>query len=160
MGGDGFIVFRFYRPPKGKAGITEVMEYRAAAAATAGQTDVIFFQPPRDRMLPPGFARPITTVSALRATGTARAGRASGGKCTHLDRPVKPGIVRVRNKQAYLSWWFSLPLLSRHFYSFPRISSSSGTGLLAVSGKGDCYWQRVRLPCSRYASAPARLAGE
>ncbi|MGU0161526.1 hypothetical protein ACVXHB_23260 [Escherichia coli] len=40
-------------------------------------------------------------------------------------------------------------------HSFFSLSSSSGTGLLAVDGRGDCC-QRVRLPCSsvRVSAAP------
>ncbi len=102
MGGDGF-----YRIPglpaiKVKQGITEVMEYRAAAAATAGPDGTLSSSiTPRITLFPPGFgARPMTTVSALRHQEQHALGGGHLAENALLDRQVKPGIVRVRNKQA------------------------------------------------------------
>ncbi len=99
MGGDGFIVFRF-TGHKGKAGITEVMEYRAAAAATAGQTDIIFFHTPRITLFP----RVLRASNDHRIRVAPQEQHALGGghlaENALLDRQVKPGVIRVRNKQA------------------------------------------------------------
>ncbi len=50
-GGDGFIVLRF-AGHKGKAGIAEIVEHRAAAAAATRQAHVVLFHAPGVTLLP------------------------------------------------------------------------------------------------------------
>ncbi|MNV36390.1 hypothetical protein D3C71_1278650 [compost metagenome] len=98
-GGDGFIVLRF-PGHKGKAGITEVVEHRAATAAATGQTHVVLFHAPRVALFP----------RVLRAANDHRIGvtpeeqdALRGGHLAEdalFHREVEPGIVRVRDKQA------------------------------------------------------------
>ena len=98
-GRNGFVVFRFARH-KGKAGIAEVVEYRAAAAAAPGQPDVVLFHAPGIALLP----------RVLRAANHHGVGVAPqkqhplGGRHlaenTLLDREVKPGVVGIGEQQA------------------------------------------------------------
>ncbi len=98
-GRDGFVVFRFTRH-KGKAGIAEIVEHRAAAAASACKTDIVLFHAPRVALFP----------RVLRASNNDSIGVApekqdalGGGHLAEdalFHREIKPGIVRVRDKQA------------------------------------------------------------
>ncbi len=85
-------VFRF-TGHKGKAGITEVMEYRAAAAATAGQTDVLSssFHTPRITLFT-GFARVQSPPYPRVAPQEQHALRGHLAENTHFSTAVlKPG---------------------------------------------------------------------
>ncbi len=98
-GRDGFIVLRFARH-KGKAGIAQIVKHRAAAAAAASQTDVVLFHAPRIALFP----RVLRAANDHCIGITPEKQHALGGGHLAEDalfhREIKPGIVRVRDKQA------------------------------------------------------------
>ncbi len=98
-GRDAFVILRFARH-KGKTGIAEIVEHRAATAAAPRQTNVIFLHPARVALFP-RVLRPAN----YDGIGVApEEQHALGGRHLAEDalfhRQVKPGIVRIGNKQA------------------------------------------------------------
>ena len=93
-GGDGFIVLGFTRH-ESKAGIAEIVEYRAAAAAAAGQAHVIFFHPAGVALFP----RVLRPANNHRVGIAPQKQHALGGghlaENTLFNREVEPGIRRI-----------------------------------------------------------------
>ena len=114
--GNGFIVLRF-AGHKGKAGIAQIVEYRAAAAAATGQAHVIFFHTSGVALFP----------RVLRAANDHRIGiapqkqhplsRGHLAKNRLLNRQIEPGVVRVGEQQAQRGHGDFLILI--HLYLHP-----------------------------------------
>src|SRR5699024_3840134 len=96
---DSYYVLRL-ASHKGKAGITEIVEHRAATAAAPRQADVIFFHPPGITLFPR-----VLCATNHHGVGIApeKQNALRGGhlaKNTLFHRQVKPRVVRVRDEQA------------------------------------------------------------